>query len=132
MAMGQEQCYDEMCFAVAGVETVPELRDQDRLLRVSIRVRNEEHHTQSDRSIKAYLIDGQGRRWRESTGVGGVRLTASVAGGASVVSEPIFQVARDATDLALVFTHGREQPKVLMIGNSDSLLHRRTIVKLER
>jgi hypothetical protein len=134
VAMGQEQCYGDMCFAVAKVERVSEFPagDQDRLMRVSIRIRNKGHQSQGEERIQAYLLDAQGRRWQESAGVSGVRLTASVAGGASIMSEPIFRVAQDATDLRLVFTHGRRQLRVLMIGDSDSLLHRRTIVKLER
>jgi hypothetical protein len=82
VAMGQEQCYDKICFAVTGAQVVPSfpIRDEDRLVRVSIRVRNKGHNTQNEALIRAYLIDGQGRRWQESTGVSGVRLTASVPG----------------------------------------------------
>jgi hypothetical protein len=134
VAMGQEQCYDEICFAVTGAQVVPgfPIRDQDQLVRVSIRVRNKGHSAQSEGLIRAYLVDGQGRRWQESTGVSGVRLTAPITGGASVVSEPIFQVPKDSTDLELVFTRGNRQPGILVIGDSDSLLHRRTVVRLGR
>jgi hypothetical protein len=134
MAIGQEQCYGQMCFAVTGVEVVPGFlgRDRSQLMRVSIRVTNKGDKAQNEGLIRAYLVDGQGRHWEESAAVRGVRLTAPVAAGASVVSEPIFQVPTDATGLALVFTHGSRQPGVLVIGDSDSLLHRRTEVRLER
>jgi hypothetical protein len=59
-----------------------------------------------------------------------VGLTARVAGGDSVVSEPVFKVAADATRLGLVLTHGGWQPGALVIGDSDSWLHRRTVVDL--
>jgi hypothetical protein len=59
-------------------------------------------------------------------------MTARVAGGGSVVSEPVFKVAGNATGLGLVLTHGRWQPGLLVIGDSDSLLHRRTVVALGR
>jgi hypothetical protein len=49
-----------------------------------------------------------------------------------VVSEPVFKVAGDATGLGLVFTHGRWQPGVLVIGYSDSWLHKKTVVELGR
>jgi len=55
-----------------------------------------------------------------------------VAGGDSVVSEPVFKVAADASGLGLVLTHGQWQPGLLVIGNSDSLLHRKTVMKLGR
>jgi hypothetical protein len=135
VAMGQEQCFDEMCFAVVGVEEVPGflIRDGSRLVRVSVRVSNGGlGRAQSERLMRAYLLDARGRRWEESEGVSGVRLTARVAAGDSVVSEPVFKVAGDATGLELVLTHGWKQPGVLVIGDSDSWLHRRTVVKLGR
>jgi hypothetical protein len=133
LAIGQEQCFDEMCFAVTRVEELPGflIRDGSRLVRVTVRVTNRGRgKTQSEALIRAYLVDGLGRRWVESTGVGGVPLTAKVAAGDSVMSEPVFKVGRDATGLRLVFTHGAWQPGVLVIGDSDSLLHRRTVVDL--
>jgi len=135
VAMGKDQCFDDMCFAVTGVEEVPGflIRDGSRLVRVSVRVSNRgQGRTQSEGLIRAYLVDAQGRRWEESAGVSGVRLTAKIAARDSVVSEPVFKVAKDASGLGLVFTHGRRQPGVLVIGDSDSLWHRRTVVPLGR
>jgi hypothetical protein len=134
MAIGEPQCFDEICFTVTGAEEVPGflIKDGRRLVRVSVRVTNRGRKAQSEGLIWAYLVDAQGRRWEESSGVNGVGLTARVTGGDSVVSEPVFKVAGDATGLGLVFTHGYWQPGVLVIGDSDSLLHRRTVVKLDR
>jgi hypothetical protein len=134
VTMGEPQCFDEMCFMVTGVEEVPGflIRDGRRLVRVSVRVTNNGRKAQSEELIRAYLVDERGRRWEESPGVNGVGLTARVAGGDSVVSEPVFMVAADATGLGLVLTHGRWQPGVLVIGDSDSWLHRPTVVKLGR
>jgi hypothetical protein len=134
VAMGEPQCFDEMCFTVTGVEEVPGflIRDGRRLVRVSVRVTNKGRKAQSEGLIWAYLVDAQGRLWEESAGVNGVGLTARVTGGGSVVSEPVFKVARNATGLGLVFTHGRRQPGVLVIGDSDSLLHKKTVVDLGR
>ncbi len=57
-------------------------------------------------------------------------LTGRVGAGAEMMSEPVFKVAADASGLELVFTHGRWQPGVLVIGDSDSWGHRRTVVEL--
>jgi hypothetical protein len=134
VAMGEPQCFDEMCFAVTRVEEVPGflIRDGRRLLRVSVQVTNKGRKAQRERLIRAYLMDGQGRRWETSPGVNGVELTARVAGGGSVVSEPVFKVAGDASGMGLVLTHGLWQPGLLVIGDSDSLLHRKTVVTLGR
>jgi hypothetical protein len=134
VAMGEPQCFDEMCFRVIQAEEVPGflIRDGRRLLRVSVQVTNKGRKAQREGLIRAYLVDAQGRRWEMSPGVNGVELTARVAGGGSVMSEPVFKVAADASGLGLVLTHGRWQPGVLVIGDSDSLLHRKTVVALGR
>lgn len=133
MQIGQDQCFDEMCFAVTNVEELPGflIRDGSRLVRVSVRITNRGRgKPESEELIKAYLLDAKGRRWEQSTGISGVRLTAAVGPGSSVISEPVFKVAPDASALGLVFTHGHKQPGVLVIGNSDSLWHKPTIVML--
>jgi hypothetical protein len=135
VAMGQDQCFDEVCFAVMGVEEVPGflIHDGSRLMRMSVRVSNRGRgKTQSDKLVRAYLVDAQGRRWEESMGISSVRLTAAVPAGSSVTSEAVFKVAKDASGLALVLTHGRLQPGVFVIGDPDSLLHRQTRVPLGR
>ena len=134
ITLGHEQCYDEMCFTVTGVKEVPGFlaHEDRRLLRVSVGVRNRGHKPESEGLMQAYVVDSRGRRWGESPGLSGVRLTTRVQPGTSIVSEPVFDVAADATGLGLVFTHGQRQPGVLVIGASDSFLHRRTIVPLGR
>jgi hypothetical protein len=135
LAIGQEQCFGKMCFAVIKVEEVPGflIRDGSRLVRVQVQMRNRSpSNMQSDALIRAYLVDAQGRRWEESAGVSGVRLTAKVGPGDIAVSEPVFKVASDATGLDLVFTRGWKQLGALVIGDSDSVLHRKTVVALGR
>jgi hypothetical protein len=135
VALGRDQCFDEMCFAVTGVQELPGylIHDGSHLVRVSVRITNHgKEKPQSERLLRAYLVDKQGREWAQSTAVSGVRLTARVAAGDSVMSQPVFKVAKDATGLGLVFTHGQRQPGILVIGDSDSLLHKRTVVWLGR
>src|SRR5580704_5182006 len=95
VAIGEPQCFDDMCFTVMGVEEVPGflIRDGRRLVRVSVKVTNRGKKAQSEGLIWAYLVDGQERRWEESPGVEGIQLTTRVEGGGSVVSEPVFKVA---------------------------------------
>ena len=131
---GEPQCFDEMCFTVTRVEEVKGflIRDGRRLVRVTVRVTNRGKVGPKRWFDRVYLTDAQGRRWEESAGVNGVGLRTRVAGGDSVMSEPVFKVAEDATGLRLVLTHGWKQPGVLVIGDSDSLLHRKTVVELGR
>ena len=136
VTLGQDQCYGKMCFAVVGVEQLPvyagrgQTSDTSSLLQVKVRVTNKDQGPQSDGLIRAYLVDKQGRRWDPLPGLAGVRLTGKVSGGGVVMSEPVFKVAANASDLRLIFTQGRWQPGVLVIGSSDSWWHKRTVVAL--
>jgi hypothetical protein len=134
VAIGEPRCFDDMCFTVTGVEELPGflIRDGRRLVRVSVRVTNRGRKAQSEGLLLGYLVDSQGRIWEASPGVNGVGLTAKVSGGDSVVCQPVYKVAADAKGLGLVLTHGRWQPGVLVIGDSDSWLHKKTVVALGR
>jgi hypothetical protein len=132
--MGRDQCFDDMCFAVEGVDEVPGLvaGDAGRVVRVTVRVANHGHHAEAEGLIEAYLVDSKGREWEALPGLSGNRLNARVAGGSQMVSQPMFRVAGDSRGLGLVLTHGKWQPGRLVVGDSDSFGHRRTVVPLGR
>lgn len=132
--MGHDQCFDEMCFAVMGVQQMPGflIYDKSHLLQVQVRMTNH-GHTAPEREalLRAYLRDAQGRIFTPVRGLSGNRLTASVSPGATVIGEPVFRVPADAAGLQLVLTRGKRQPGLLILGDSDSLLHRPTVVPLQ-
>ena len=135
VALGQDQCFGDVCFAVTGVKEVPGflVHDGSRLVRVAVRVSNRGRgEIERDGHVQAFLLDSRGRRWDEATAISSVPLTSAVPAGSSVMSQPVFKVAKDASGMALVLTHGRWQRGVLIIGGPESLLHRRTIVPLGR
>jgi len=132
VAVGTPQCFDEMCFTVVGFDEPKGYLLQDsRLVRIRVRITNRGHKPESESILRAYLVDRQGRRWDEVPGLSGVRLTARVAAGETVTSEPVFNVDQDITPEGLILTHGQRQPGVLVIGDSDSLLHRPTVARLK-
>lgn len=132
---GKEVCFDEMCFAVEGADEVEGFwakgQERARLVRVKVRIANRgKGRPESEALLRAFLVDGQGRRWDEVRGLSGVRLTARVAAGDTALSQPVFRVNKDSAGLGLVLTHGHWQPGALVIGDSDSLLHRPTVMQL--
>jgi hypothetical protein len=135
--VGRDLCFDEMCFAVVAVDEMPVFAGRNmvdagsKLVRIAIRIKNKSKgKTESEGLLRAYLVDEQGRRWEEVPGLSGNPLTTRVAAGGEAVSEPVFKVAADASGLGLVYTHGRWQPGILVVGDSDSWLHKRTVVAL--
>lgn len=133
LAFGQDQCFREMCFAVMRADKMPGYLAQngEQVVRVEVRVTNRStEKAQRDTRVYAYLIDAQGRRWQETPGLEGVHLTTTVAPRSSVTSEPVFKVSGDATDLRLVFSHGRGLPQALVISDPDSLFRPRVVIPL--
>jgi len=138
VALGKPACFDRMCFTVERVEILEgfgasnQVRDiEQRLARVTVRVANHGKAADTDEA-GAYLRDGQGRVWPESAGVSGNPLDGRVTAGGSVVSEPVFKIAPDATGLEMVLTHGRWSRHTLVIGDAESLGHRLQVMELGR
>lgn len=133
VAMGQDQCYGLMCFTVSSVDEVPGLiaGDSSRVLRVTIRVSNRGRSADEESLLQAYLVDSKSRVWEPLPGLSGNHLAGRVAGNSQMLSQPMFRVAQDSTGIGLVLTHGNWQRRRLVIGDSDSLGHRPTIVKIE-
>ena len=132
IAVGQDQCFQNMCFAIVGIEHVPSLvtGDDAHVERVSIRVTNRGSSADADTGIEAYLLDSRGRLSEPLAGLSGNRLNGRLAPHAQMLSQPMFRVAKDSAGLGIVLTHGSWQRRRLTIGDSDSLAHRRTIVAL--
>lgn len=126
---GSERCFGAICFAVSGVEEprgfLVRGEEPERLLQVAVRLRNTDRdHAASEDGLAAYLTDAQGRHWDPVPGLGGVRLTTRLAAGGSAVSEPVFRVAKDATDLRLVLRHSGWTRARLRVGDAESYFHR--------
>ena len=134
-SLGPERCFSTLCFAVIGAEEPEGFlvrgQERERLLRVIVRVTNRDRgHTASEEGLTAYVVDAQGMRWEPLRGLEGVRLTTPVTAGASILSEPVFQIAKDArvaqdaSGLRLVLVHTGWTWARLMIGNPESYFHR--------
>ncbi|NYF79276.1 hypothetical protein [Granulicella arctica] len=133
VALGQPVCFDAMCFTVTGVDEVPgfPLRNHVRLVRVTVEVANK-GKSEAREDVTATLRDVQGRVWGEAAAVSGNPLAGRVLAGGTVVSEPVFQVATDATGLELVLAHGWWSRHRLVIGDAESFGHRRVGLALGR
>ncbi len=133
VAMGQPKCFHTLCFAIEQVDEIPGFpaRNHVRLVRATVRVVNRGKETAQE-DLTASLRDRQGRRWREAAAVSGNPLHGRVLAGGTMVSEPVFQIPADATELQLLLRHGRWSQHLLVIGDPESLGHRERVLMLDR
>jgi hypothetical protein len=144
--MGQDLCFDELCFAVVNVRTAPELgpsrsplRARGRFCIVTVRASSHARgRAQSERGLHAelwspdrgYEVSPAGQRaWRE-THAENVPLTTRLQPGQSVLSDQVFDVDVPPEGLGLVLSNGFT-PGFFVIGESP-LFHEPTILRLSR
>lgn len=130
LGRGEEECFGEVCFTVSGVREVGEFKGAGggRVVTVAVRMVNRGADGAGVEGLRGYLVDGRGREWAETAGVGGVALSARVPAGRETESAPVFRVDGDAAGLGLVLTRGGWGR--LRVGDTDSLGHRPTVLRV--
>jgi hypothetical protein len=144
--MGQERCFDEMCFSVTNVQVVPQLGSASQPVKADgsfyvITVRVSSHsrrRIQSEAGLRALLWDAgkyyegspSGQQAWEAVNGGTAGLTARLRPGESVQSVQVFDLPKDASTPGLVLSHGLT-PGYLVIGESP-LFQKPTVHRLTR
>jgi hypothetical protein len=144
VSMGQDLCFDEMCFAVDHAETAMELGPAGRQVKangvfqvVTVRVTNHSlGRTESEGGLRALLWDGgksyetsrEGQRALEAAKGETPRLTARLQSGESVESTQVFDLPAESANVGLVLSHGFT-PGYFVIGESP-LFHKPTVLRI--
>jgi hypothetical protein len=138
--MYQDLCFDEMCFAVVDVQTVPHIqavRANGMFYIVTVRMSSHARgRAQSERGLRArlwsprheYQISVAGQSAWETAHAQTVALTTRLRPGQSILSEQVFDIPTQATDLGLVLSNGFT-PGYFVIGECG-LFHNPTIFRL--
>jgi hypothetical protein len=128
--VGDGQCWDDWCLAVTTVRS----RAGDGTLtyeltfRISSRARR---RAQRARDTQVYLTDDLGRRYDPVPDPAAVPFDVLLQPGEDVTVTRVFHLPSDARDPTLVATHGGWFPGLFIIGDTASLFHKPTIVRLE-
>ncbi len=141
--IGEARCFDEWCITVTSAERTPRIGDVPATgtfevvtTRVSSRSRG---RRQREIDVYPFLIDGSGRRFDVSptgqealrrAGLAGEPLTSFVDPGDSFDSRLAFDLPPDAKELGFVKAAHGSFPRLFIINESGSLLHRPTVVPL--
>jgi hypothetical protein len=132
MSLGEDRCFDEMCFAVMGYNRTPSSIAGRSLYMVEVRISNRSRRrAQREIGRKGVLIDRAGRAYEVSR-QGMHALDAEVAPGQILNTKLVFELPEDvdypgfALGSKLAFNPAR-----IVIGDEDHFLHWPTVVPLD-
>lgn len=145
LKMGEDRCFDEMCFAPTSVKIVPavglasnQIKANGNFYEVSIQASSHAlGHAQREAGVSVSLIDStghvyevspQGQSAYEAANGPAPALTSRLQAGQRIISVQVFDVPRNASGLALHFGHNG--PGLFIIGDDESPLHKPTITPL--
>jgi len=142
VSIGEDRCFDEMCFAVTGYNRTPSTSPGKSLYLVDVRISSRSRaRTQREIGRKGVLIDRAGHQYEVSrqalqalspaNGAPYPGLDAEVASGQSLETKLVFELPEDVnfpgfalgSDLAI-------NPARIVIGDEDHFLHWPTVVPL--
>jgi len=149
VAIGEDRCFDEMCFAVTGFERVEQIGSGEKAMHaqgvfyvVEVRVSNRSRgRIERERGRTGRLTDASGKVYRES-GAGLQALTrmngsiaglgAEIAAGESVAAKLVFDVPASVTRPGFVLGSDLSfNPAAIVIADDAHFLHKPAIVWLE-
>jgi hypothetical protein len=128
--IGDAQCFDDWCIAVAGVERTP--AGGNETYAIAIRLSNRARRVpMGERDTVVYLTDGAGHRYDPLPDAAAVAFDTVLQPGESVLATRRFLVPRTADDLGLVYTHEGGFPIGWLIIGEGGWLQKPPVVKLQ-
>ena len=131
VAIGDEQCSDDWCLAVTGVQR--SRASAGVSYEVTFRVRSRARRvTQREHGVVAYLRDGRGQRYDPDPRTAGLPFDVRLEPLQQVSTVRDFVVPTAASEIGLVVARegGIPFPRCCIIGDAGSLLHKSTVVRL--
>jgi hypothetical protein len=128
--VGDTQCFDDWCIAVADARRT----DEPRAARYEVRLRLSNRARRvpmGEKGTVVYLVDRQGRRYDPLPDPGAVDLATVLQPGESRDAMRRFDVAQDAQDLGLIYTHEGGFPIGWLIISEGGWFAQPPVVRLE-
>jgi hypothetical protein len=128
--LGENQCFDDWCIAVTDVRR--ETTDSGPTLAVTFRISSRaKRRAQRENGLSVYLVDGHGRRYDPAPAPDAPPFGTLLQPGEAVTTSRVFPIPADIGQLGLVVSHGGGFPVCVIIGDSESLFHKPTVVQLD-
>jgi hypothetical protein len=131
--MGQERCFDEMCFRVAAAERIPSANGADprrMIYKVTIEETNRSRgRAERERRVGSSLVDSSNARYWPVAGgnAGQAGLDTTLESRETLAVTQVFEVPSTASELGVVIDHSYAlNPGRIKAGDEDHVLHKPT------
>lgn len=143
MSLGEDRCFDEMCFAVMGYNRTPSMNAGESFYQVDVRISNRSlGRAQREIGRKGVLIDRAGQVYEVSrqgmyalspvNGPAYPGLDAEVAPGQSLHTQLVFELPQEVEYPGFALSSNLAvNPARIVIGDEDHFLHAPTVVPLD-
>jgi hypothetical protein len=129
LQVGDDQCWDDWYLAVTHVNR--RLAHDTVAYEVTFRVSSRARRVaQRERGVQVYLMDDRGRCYDPVPDDTATAFDVLLQPQEAVEITRVFNLPADAQDPVLVVSHGGGFPGLFIIGDSESLFHKRTVVRL--
>jgi hypothetical protein len=132
IGLGDRQCSDDWCIAAVQAQRAEAANEAryEVTFEVSSRARRA---VQRERSVVVYLRDGEGRRYDAEPAGSDPPFDVQLDPGQTVRTTRFFSIPSDVHDVGVVVTRegGMPGPGCCVISDEGSLLHKRTVIRLQ-
>jgi hypothetical protein len=128
--VGDDQCWDDWCVAVSNMQRTK--ADASVRYVVTLRISSRSgRRAQRGRGSYVYLMDDDGRCYDPVPDRTAIPFDVLLQPLEAVNVTRVFELPADAHHPVLVMSHGGGFPGNIIIGDSESLFHKRTVVRLD-
>jgi len=128
--LGEEQCFDEWCVAVDGVQRAPKQAVTDYEVQARVLSHSRGRPQREGLATDIYLLDSEWKRYDPIRKGDEIPLNVLLQPGQSLTTHRSFELPSSAHNVAVVVGHDDPFPICLIIGECGAF-HKRPVVQLE-
>jgi hypothetical protein len=129
LKVGDDLCWDDWCMTVTNVRKTPSNGTVNYL--VTFRVSSRARRRPQRGFARVYMMDDRGGTYDPVPDPGDTPFEHLLHPREAISATRVFALPADAQDPVIVMSHGGSFPGNFIIGDSESLLHKRTVVRFD-
>lgn len=126
--VGENRCFDDWCIAVAKVRQSPQQHGTISTVDIVLTSRMR-RRPQREYDLMVALVDQSGRGYAPAPAQSGAPFDVVLQPEQSITTTRVFELPPKSRAAGLIMYHAGLRPELLIIGNDESLLHKKMMVR---